>query len=115
MLIVNARRINKNVKVFVLADRSLLEDMTRIMDYGADEFTVKPISIGSLINKVNLQLLEAAKSAFFLLKISIYLSLCSIERQSPLPYNQVSKVLTLRKVVLLLLPLLLLLALHPEF
>jgi DNA-binding response OmpR family regulator len=64
MLIVNARRINKNVKVFVLADRSLSEDMTRIMDYGADEFTVKPISMESLINKVNLQLLEAAKSAF---------------------------------------------------
>ena len=64
MLIVNARRINKNVKVFVLADRSLSEDKTRIMDYGADEFTVKPISMESLINKVNLQLLEAAKSAF---------------------------------------------------
>ena len=64
MLIVNARRINKNVKVFVLADRSLSEDKTRIMDYGTDEFTVKPISMESLINKVNLQLLEAAKSAF---------------------------------------------------
>jgi len=47
-----------------LADRSLSEDKTRIMDYGADEFTVKPISMESLINKVNLQLLEAAKSAF---------------------------------------------------
>jgi DNA-binding response OmpR family regulator len=32
------------------------------MDYGADEFTVKPISMESLINKVNLQLLEAARS-----------------------------------------------------
>ena len=63
MLIVNARRINKNVKVFVLADRSLSEDKTRIMDYGADEFTVKPISMESLINKVNMKLLEAARSA----------------------------------------------------
>jgi DNA-binding response OmpR family regulator len=63
MLILNVRRINKNVKVFVLADRGLSEDKTRIMDYGADEFTVKPISMESLINKVNLQLLEAAKSA----------------------------------------------------
>jgi DNA-binding response OmpR family regulator len=32
------------------------------MDYGADEFTIKPLSIQSLINKVNLKLLEDAKS-----------------------------------------------------
>ncbi|MDQ3835733.1 MAG: hypothetical protein M3270_02190, partial [Thermoproteota archaeon] len=38
MLILNLRRLNKNVKVFVLADRGLSEDKTRIMDYGADEF-----------------------------------------------------------------------------
>jgi DNA-binding response OmpR family regulator len=62
MLTVNVRRMNKNVKVFVLADRGLSEDKVRIMDYGADEFTVKPISMESLINKVNLQLLEAARS-----------------------------------------------------
>ena len=62
MLIVNVRRMNKNVKVFVLADKGLSEDKIRVMDYGADEFTVKPISMESLINKVNLQLLEAAKS-----------------------------------------------------
>ena len=63
MLILNVRRMNKNVKVFVLADRSLSEDKTRMMDYGADEFAVKPISMESLINKVNMKLLEAAKSA----------------------------------------------------
>ena len=63
MLIVNVRRINKNVKVFVLADRSLSEEKTRIMDYGADEFAVKPLSMESLTKKVNLTLLEAAKSA----------------------------------------------------
>jgi DNA-binding response OmpR family regulator len=33
-----------------------------MMDYGADEFTVKPISMESIINKVNLQLLDAARS-----------------------------------------------------
>lgn len=63
MLILNVRRMNKNVKVFVLADRGLSEDKTRIMDYGADEFAVKPLSMQSLINKVNLKLLEDAKSA----------------------------------------------------
>ena len=63
MLILNVRRMNKNVKVFVLADRNLSEHKTRIMDYGADEFAIKPLSMESLINKVNIKLLEAAKSA----------------------------------------------------
>jgi DNA-binding response OmpR family regulator len=63
MLILNVKRVNKNVKVFVLADRNLSEEKTRIMDYGADEFAVKPLSMESLINKINLTLLEAAKSA----------------------------------------------------
>ncbi len=62
MLILNVKRLNKNVKVFVLADRGLSEDKTRVMDYGADEFAVKPISMESLINKVNMKLLEDAKS-----------------------------------------------------
>jgi DNA-binding response OmpR family regulator len=63
MLILNVRRLNKNVKVFVLADKGLSEDKIRIIDYGADEFAVKPLSMESLINKVNIQLLEVAKSA----------------------------------------------------
>jgi DNA-binding response OmpR family regulator len=46
-----------------LADKGLSEDKTRIIDYGADEFAVKPLSMESLINKVNIQLLEVAKSA----------------------------------------------------
>jgi DNA-binding response OmpR family regulator len=63
MLIINAKRINKNVKIIVLADKGLSEEKTRIMDYGADEFALKPLSMESLINKVNLKLLEAAKNA----------------------------------------------------
>ena len=63
MLILNVKRMNKNVKVFVLADRNLSEEKTRIMDYGADEFAVKPLSMESLINKVTFQLLEDAKNA----------------------------------------------------
>jgi DNA-binding response OmpR family regulator len=64
MLILNVRRMNKKVKVFVLADRGLSEDKTRMIDYGADEFAVKPLSMQSLINKVNMKLLEeAAKSS----------------------------------------------------
>src|SRR5919107_1867443 len=63
MLMLNAKRMNKNVKVFVLADKGLSENKVRIMDYGADEFALKPLSMESLINKVNLKLLEAAKNA----------------------------------------------------
>jgi DNA-binding response OmpR family regulator len=63
ILILNAKRMNRKVKVFVLADRNLSEHKTRIMDYGADEFAVKPLSMESLINKVNVQLLEAAKES----------------------------------------------------
>ncbi len=60
MLILNLRRLNKNVMVFVLADRGLSEDKTRAMSYGADEFAVKPLSMESLINKINSKLLETA-------------------------------------------------------
>ena len=63
MLILKVKRLNKNVKVFVLADRGLSEDKTRMMDYGADEFAVKPISMESLINKVNMKLLEVANES----------------------------------------------------
>ncbi len=63
MLILNVKRMNKNVRVLVLADRNLSEEKTRIMDYGADEFAVKPLSAESLIKKVNLTLLEAAEGA----------------------------------------------------
>ena len=57
-LILNIKRLNKNVKVFVLADKGLSEDKVRMMDYGADEFAVKPMSMESLINKVNMKLHE---------------------------------------------------------
>ncbi|MFL6361123.1 MAG: response regulator [Nitrososphaeraceae archaeon] len=66
MLILNVRRMNRKVKVFVLADRGLSEDKTRIMDYGGDEFAVKPLSRESLINKVNLQLLGLLKKVILL-------------------------------------------------
>ena len=63
MLILKIKRMNRKVKVFVLADRALSEDKTRMMDYGADEFAVKPLSMESLINKVNMHLLEVAKES----------------------------------------------------
>ena len=42
------------MKVFVLTDKVLSEDKIRMMEYGADGFAVKPLSMESLISKVNL-------------------------------------------------------------
>ena len=44
MLILNVKSTNKNLHIFVLADKGLSEDKKRIMDYGADDFAVKPSS-----------------------------------------------------------------------
>ena len=58
MLIVNIKRRNSSIKVFVLAERNLEESKTRVLDYGADEFTVKPLSVQSIVEKVNRLLIE---------------------------------------------------------
>jgi hypothetical protein len=42
MLILSARRVNRNVKIFVLADRNLSEEKTGMVDFGAGEFAIKP-------------------------------------------------------------------------
>lgn len=60
MLIQNIMRMHLKVKIFVLADKTLSEEKTRIMDYGADAFALKPISVETMVNKVNSMLLEAA-------------------------------------------------------
>ena len=41
MLIVNLKRSNGDTKILVIADEET--DKTKILDYGADEFTLKPI------------------------------------------------------------------------
>lgn len=61
VLILNAKRRNPKVQVFVLADRRLSEEKTRIMDYGADEFAIKPMSVDQIVNKVGAMLLADAK------------------------------------------------------
>ena len=50
MLIVNARRINKNIAILVIADEESAK--TRVLDYGADEFAVKPMSTENVADKV---------------------------------------------------------------
>ena len=60
MLISNIRRINSKVKIFVLAERFEEEFKVRVLDYGADEFTVKPLNIYALIDKVQMLLIAGA-------------------------------------------------------
>ena len=49
-LIVKIKKINMNTKVLVIADED--SDKTRILGYGADEFTLKPMSPENVGDKV---------------------------------------------------------------
>ena len=50
MLIVNVKRSNIETKILVIADEDT--DKTKILDYGADEFTLKPISPENVADKL---------------------------------------------------------------
>ena len=50
MFIVNIKKINPNIKVLVIADED--SDKTRILGYGADEFSLKPISPENVADKL---------------------------------------------------------------
>jgi len=49
-LIINIKKINNNTKVLVIADED--SDKTRILGYGADEFSLKPMSLENIADKV---------------------------------------------------------------
>ena len=50
MLIVNIKKINNNIKVLVIVDED--SNKTRMFDYGANEFTLKPMSPENVADKV---------------------------------------------------------------
>jgi DNA-binding response OmpR family regulator len=51
MVIVKAKRINPDIKILaVAADES---EKTRVLDYGAEGFTTKPISTETIVDKVS--------------------------------------------------------------
>ena len=50
MLIIKVKRVNSNIKIMVLAEDET--DKTRVLEYGADEFTTKPISAETVVDKV---------------------------------------------------------------
>jgi len=56
MLIVNIRKLNLDVKIFALAENE--NSKTRVLDYGADEFAVKPISPTTVVEKISMLLME---------------------------------------------------------
>ena len=59
-LIINLKRINSSVKVLVIASRKEALDKMTIMDFGADEFALKPQTLDSIANKATMLLLETA-------------------------------------------------------
>jgi DNA-binding response OmpR family regulator len=50
MLIVKIKRINPDIKIYVVAEDE--SDKTRVLDYGADEFMTKPIGIETIVYKM---------------------------------------------------------------
>ncbi len=50
MLIVNIKRKNLETKILAIGDES--SDKTRILDYGADEFALKPLSPENVADKI---------------------------------------------------------------
>jgi DNA-binding response OmpR family regulator len=51
MLIVNIKKLSLKINVFALADNET--NKTRVLDYGADEFAIKPISPTTIVEKVS--------------------------------------------------------------
>ena len=50
MLIVKIKRVNPDVKIYVVAEDETAK--TRVLDYGADEFMTKPIGIETIVYKM---------------------------------------------------------------
>ncbi len=59
MVIVKAKRINPDIKILAVADDE--SEKTRVLDYGADGFSTKPISLETIVNKIS-ALLVVGKS-----------------------------------------------------
>jgi DNA-binding response OmpR family regulator len=51
MVIVKAKRINPDIKILAVADDE--SEKTRVLDYGADGFTTKPISVDTIVDRVS--------------------------------------------------------------
>ena len=61
MLIVNIRKVSNEIKIFALAENE--NNKTRVLDYGADEFAIKPISPTTVVEKVSMLLMKRPAEA----------------------------------------------------
>ena len=50
MLIIKIKRLNSDIKIFAIADDE--NDKTRVLEYGAEEFAIKPISAETIVDKL---------------------------------------------------------------
>jgi hypothetical protein len=50
MLIIKIKHLNSGIKIFVIADDE--NDKTRVLEYWAEEFAIKPISTGTIVDKL---------------------------------------------------------------
>ncbi len=50
MLIMKIKRLNPEIKIFAIADDE--NDKTRILEYGAEEFAIKPLSAETIVDKL---------------------------------------------------------------
>ena len=50
MLIIKIKRMNSDIKIFAIADDE--NDKTRVLEYGAEEFAIKPISAETIVDKL---------------------------------------------------------------
>jgi DNA-binding response OmpR family regulator len=51
MLIVKIKDSNPNIKIFAISDSD--NNKTRVLDYGADEFAIKPLSPTTVVEKIS--------------------------------------------------------------
>jgi DNA-binding response OmpR family regulator len=51
MVIVKTKRMNMDIKILAVADTE--SEKTRVLDYGADGFNTKPISVETIVDKVS--------------------------------------------------------------
>ena len=50
MLIIKIKRLNSGIKIFVIADDE--NDKTRVLEYGAEEYAIKPINAETIVDKL---------------------------------------------------------------
>jgi DNA-binding response OmpR family regulator len=51
MVIVKTKRMNMDIKILAVTDTE--SEKTRVLDYGADGFNTKPISVETIVDKVS--------------------------------------------------------------